>query len=193
MNGSAVDIEAFNINGRNYVQLLDLAILTNRFAVDYDEQTRSVLIDTAKSYIDPNTGRATVLVGEQLSATNVHAAMIALQSSYPHGMRWTNDNFYAWNGGIYSGGYGCAAFAFILSDAAFGTLPARMHYDFNAIKVGDIVRINNDTHFVVVMEIGATHFTLAEGNFNSSVHWGRTMTINAFRSAFTYVLTRHPE
>jgi len=52
-------------------------------------------------------------------------AMMNMKPSYPEGMPWTNDNFYAWKGGVYSGGYGCAGFAFILSDAAFGDLPAR--------------------------------------------------------------------
>ena len=43
---------------------------------------------------------------------------------------------------------GCVAFAFILSDAAFGSLPARMYaageFTYEDIKVGDILRVRND-------------------------------------------------
>ena len=60
-----------------------------------------------------------------LSETAVRNAMLALKASYPEGTPYTNNNYYAWHGGLYSGGYGCAGFAFMLSDAAFGTLPAR--------------------------------------------------------------------
>lgn len=42
-----------------------------------------------------------------------YTAMMALKDDYPEGMRWTNDNFYEWKGGIYYGGYGCAGFAFL--------------------------------------------------------------------------------
>ena len=38
----------------------------------------------------------------------LYEKMISKQNEYPEGMRWTNENFYAWKGGIFSGGYGCA-------------------------------------------------------------------------------------
>lgn len=119
--------------------------------------------------------------------------MIALKSRYPEGTPWTNANFYEWKGGIYNGGYGCAGFAFMLSDAAFGDLPARKFTDYSQIRVGDLLRMNNDTHFVVIMEIHDDHYVLAEGNFNNSVHWGRTVTkAEVFSAATTYGLTRYP-
>lgn len=46
-----------------------------------------------------------------------------------------------------------AGFAFILSDAAFGSTPCKMGYDINEIRVGDILRINDNTHSVVVLAI----------------------------------------
>ena len=121
--------------------------------------------------------------------------MIALKEEYPEGMPWTNDNYYAWNGGIYSGGYGCAGFAFILSDAAFGDLPARMieeNITIDDIRVGDILRINNDTHMVIVLEVYDDHVVIAEGNYNSSIHWGRTLTAEEVAAA-DYYLTRYPK
>lgn len=126
--------------------------------------------------------------------SQVYQSMIALKASYPEGMQWTNDNFYRWRGGgIYYGGYGCAAFAFILSDAAFGDLPSRMHTNFDDIRVGDIIRINSDTHSVVALEIYDTYVVVAEGNYNSSIHWGRQISLDEIRQTGTYVTTRYPK
>ena len=71
--------------------------------------------------------------------TQAYEAMIALQSqdAYKEGTPWTNDEpysdskgYYRWKGGTFNGtnivAVGCVAFAFILSDAAFGSLPARI-------------------------------------------------------------------
>ena len=128
-----------------------------------------------------------------LSAESVYNAMIALKEDYPEGMTWTNDNFYEWNGGIFSGGFGCAGFAFMLSDAAFGTLPARTHENISDIKVGDILRVNNDSHSVIVLEVNDTGVVLAEGNYNSSIHWGRTLSWSQLESQLNYVMTRYPQ
>ena len=140
----------------------------------------------------------TLLPGTVFAATapteqQAYAAMNALRSKYPEGMTWTNDNSYAWKGGIYSVGYGCAGFAFLLSDAAFGDLPARRltGFEFSDIRVGDILRMNNDTHSVIVLEVHDSGVTIAEGNYNNSIHWGRTLTKAEVLSA-NYVLTRYP-
>lgn len=124
----------------------------------------------------------------------IYQAMIALKEQYPEGTHWTNDNSYSWHGGIYSGGRGCAGFAFMLSDAAFGNLPARKltNFSFSDVRVGDILRINNDTHSVIVLAVYDDHVVLAEGNYNNSVHWGRTLTAADVQSA-DYLLTRYPE
>ena len=90
----------------------------------------------------------------------------ALKSEYPEGMRWTNDNFYR-SDATSQGGYGCEGFALICSDAAFGELPvSSRHSNFDAIRVGDLLRINNDTHTVVVLEKRDNSVVVTEGNFN---------------------------
>lgn len=129
---------------------------------------------------------------EDLTDESVYNAMIAKKADFPEGMHWTNDDFYRWNGGIFYGGYGCAGFAFLLSDAAFGKLPARQTaVDYDALRVGDVLRVNNDSHSVIVIEIYDNYVVLAEGNYNSSIHWGRTMTRSQVEAA-DYVLTRWP-
>ena len=133
----------------------------------------------------------TTTTGNNLSESEVYKKLIEMKSVYPDGMTWTNDNFYAWNGGIYAGGYGCAGFAFAVSDNAFGSLPARMHTDFSNIKVGDILRLYYDSHSVIVLEVNGTVLTVAEGNINESVMWGRKINI-ANEDGLTHVLTRYP-
>ena len=129
-----------------------------------------------------------------LSEAGVRAAMLALEARYPEGTPFDNSSFYAWQGGIFSGGYGCAGFAFMLSDAAFGSLPARKYYDYSKIRVGDILRINNDTHSVIVLYVNADSVTVAEGNYNRKVHWRREIPMSTIKSKETvYAMTRYPE
>ena len=129
------------------------------------------------------------MVAEQKKAYN---KIIAKKKAYPEGMSWTNANFHISKCRMY-GGWGCAAFALILSDAAFGDAPARMHKDFSKIRVGDVLRINNDTHSVVVLEVKNDSVIVAEGNYNSSIHWGREISMSHIRKTGTHVITRYPE
>ena len=152
-----------------------------------------VEIDGVTYVFDEESGILQEPEEDPLSPGNVYAAMIAMKESYPEGMRWTNDNYYRWNGGIYSGGYGCAGFAFMLSDQAFGDLRARMHYDFTNIRVGDILRVDNNTHSVIVLEVVSDGVIVAEGNYNSSIHWGRKISTEELQATGTYVMTRYPE
>ncbi len=131
----------------------------------------------------------------KLTEEQVYQAIISMKSKYPEGMTWTNDNFYRWKGGIYTGGFGCAGFAFLLSDAAFGNLPARTHYNFKNLRVGDILRMDNEWggHSVVILSVGKDGAVVAEGNYNSSIHWGRKISFKEIQSTGAYVMTRYPE
>ena len=124
--------------------------------------------------------------------------MYAMKEQYPEGMRYTNEDSYVFqglvDGYIRYTGYGCAAFAFMLSDVVFGTLPAKRLYTFtyDDVRAGDILRINGDTHSVIILRKYADHVMLAEANYNSSVHWGRTLTKAQVLKA-DYVMTRYPD
>ncbi len=147
--------------------------------------------------------------------TEVYEAMIALkeQEAYKEGTPWTNDEpysdakgYYRWKGGPLDGknisAVGCVAFAFILSDAAFDSLPARMYatgqFQFEDIKAGDILRVNNDVHTVIVLEAAEDAVVLAEGNISAGdhkgkVHWGRTMSKEEVMNSASHYITRYPE
>lgn len=134
-------------------------------------------------------------------------AMIAMKDELYEGMPWTNfqpygnegewGKYYRFQGGSVKGaslGVGCAAFVFILSDEAFGNLPARTidrgGFKYEDVKVGDILRVNN-SHFVIVLRVGSGGVTVAEGNYNKSVHWGRSMSKSEVLNA-NFIVTRYP-
>ena len=120
--------------------------------------------------------------------------MMAMKSQYPEGMPWTNDNCYNWKGGNVIG-CGCAGFAIILSDACFGEIKAKQIKPCSGeYKVGDIVRINNDGHSVIILktESSLNKITIAEGNYNSKIHWGRTFTYENLQNACYYIYRRTP-
>lgn len=122
--------------------------------------------------------------------------------SFPEGLKegrsWTDENdVYVWKGGFETHGHGCVAFAYILSDVAFGDLPASKIYKpsgksdaeawYDNLKVGDILRWHDtdpeDNHSVIILEKYDDHVVAAEGNWNSIVHWGREIPKNGSENA----------
>lgn len=194
-----------DINGDNLVNSSDaLAVL--RFSVGLDKEINEKAADMdADGNINSSDALAILKVSvgidekEELPEENPeepvlspYEAMIALKKDFPEGTQWNNSNYYEWKGGIFSGGYGCAGFAFMLSDAAFGDAPATeiREVEIGDVRVGDILRINDDTHSVIVLEVHEDHVVIAEGNYNNSVHWGRELTASEVADA-TYMLTRY--
>lgn len=149
------------------------------------------------------------LYGAVIDEQQVYQTINSFRSKYPEGMYWTNESQqYTLSVPIlgkvdgqeeeifsYFRGYGCAAFCFLLSDAAFGTgsLNAYKIYDFtyDDVHVGDILRVNDDQHSVTVLKKYSDHVVLAEANYNSRVHWDRTMTRAEVMRA-DYLTTRYP-
>jgi hypothetical protein len=134
----------------------------------------------------------------------VRARIEAMKPSYPNGMHFTNESHVTtWNiwfrreGGEYQRfrytAAGCVAFAVFMSDAAFGNDAwVTEHKNFDNIRVGDILRVEDGKHSVVVLAIDGNIVTIAEGNYNHSVLWGRTYTLEQIKSHGTYVWTRYP-
>ena len=164
-----------------------------------DEETT----ETETEMAEKMTARAADEDGNVPTPQEAYEAMIALQSKFPEGMHWTDasSGTYTWKGGrgengeIATMGTGCVNFAFQLSDAAFGTLPARMlkenEFEFADIHVGDILRISLG-HSVIVLQVNDDSMVIAEGNYNQSIHWGRVVTKSEVEQS-VHVLTRYPK
>ena len=162
-----------------------------------DEETT----ETETEMVEKMTARAED--GDVPTPQEAYEAMIALQEKFPEGMHWTDasSGTYTWKGGrgengeIATMGTGCVNFAFQLSDAAFGTLPARMlkenEFEFADIHVGDILRISLG-HSVIVLQVNDDSMVIAEGNYNQSIHWGRVVTKSEVEQS-VHVLTRYPK
>ena len=58
--------------------------------------------------------------------------------------------------------------------------------------MSDYLRINHDTHTVVVLEKHEDSIVVVEGNFNSSIHWGREITYQSLIDGGFSVRTRYP-
>lgn len=142
--------------------------------------------------VTPPAVQGTLANGAPATAENVQAILYGLKADYPEGMRWTNANSYYCKA-LNTMGYGCAAYAFLCSDAVFGDLPvSARHSDFDRVRPGDILRINNDSHSVVVLEVQGQSVTVTEGNYNSSIHWGRTLSRQSLESGRFVVTSRYP-
>ena len=159
--------------------------------------------------LGPDSRPARTAAGAVPTYQEAYEAMIALKDKYPEGMAWTNftpygsqgelGDSYVWKGGrIYGSnrGVGCAAFSFLLSDAAFDSLPARViergGFTLEDVKIGDILRVNGNSHSVIVLQKSEGGVVVAEGNYNKSVHWGRVLTRAEVLNA-DYVITRYPK
>ena len=120
----------------------------------------------------------------------VKKKILALQNTYKEGTAWTNDDFYFWKAkNMYC--YGCIALAGKISDTVFGKdAPVKTHKDFSAIKSGDHIRIGN-YHSVIVISHTSDSVTVVEGNYNSSIHWFRTITKSSLQQSGFSVDTRY--
>ncbi len=124
--------------------------------------------------------------------------ILALEEDYPDGSPWDKEAFYTWNGGIYEGGNGGLAFLFMVSDAVFGKLPARIteSVNYDLLRPGDILRVNDNTHSVLLIDKLEDHVTVVEVSVDrrgvSRVYWGRTLSKSAVEAG-DCVLTRYPD
>ena len=141
-----------------------------------------------------------------LNETEVYNRLISRKTEvgYTEGTPWTNANKYVntvtfdgYPKGCYTG---IACFAFMMDMMEYASnyeYPIRIvkgSYDnLPKIRVGDGLRMNNNGHSVVVLEVSGTNVIVAEGNFNSSVHWGRKINLADSNEGFTYVATFWPE
>ena len=127
----------------------------------------------------------------------LYKKLMGFKKRYPEKTRWNNDVEYRWKGGLYAVSCGCDAFATRLSDELFGDVPARMLKSVpKKLRPGDIIRMENDTHSVIVLRMKGKDVEVAEGNYifrgiGGGVHWGRKIGPKELKKHFTYLLTRY--
>ena len=128
------------------------------------------------------------------------------ENAYREGTRWTNDNVYVntveYNGypaGCFTG-RGCYGLMIDMMEYASNyEYPIRhvpgTYNNLPQIHIGDGVRVKNDTHSVVVIGRNDNNhvITVVEGNYNSSIHWGREIDLSNPSNGFTYIATFWPE
>ena len=150
----------------------------------------------------------TSLAQTPLNETDVYNRIMERQyvEGYTEGTPWDNSHTYrntveydGYPAGCYGAG-GCFAFMMDMMEYASNyEYPIRVikgTYDnLPKLHIGDGVRVNNNSHSVLIIGINEDGHTVtvAEGNFNSSVHWGRVIDLADPNNGFTYLSTFWPE
>ena len=97
------------------------------------------------------------------------------ENAYPTGTKWTNNYYYeCQNKDIYRGGYGCAGFAYMLSDAIYKNAHTIMTDDVYQIVPYSVVELygNQHTAFVLSVNKEAGEICVCEANVNGTIVWG---------------------
>ena len=139
-------------------------------------------------------------------AQTIYGTIMALKETYPEGMPYSSKNHFcsqtespAWteNGMpmvMQMCGHGCSAFAFMVSDLCFGNLPAYYlkigDWNYDSLRVGD--SLSGLGHQVVILEVHDDYVVIVEGNYDGTIHWGRTMTREEVLANYD-LYTRYPD
>lgn len=193
VDGTPVQMDAYSINGYNYVRLADIGQAVG-FRVIYDGTTNSVYIGEPPELVQKGTGDGYLANGKPVTEENVLELLRQVEQDWPTGTIWGTHNTpntrknevpSTVSGKIMqsyhvSNVYGCGAYASMVSSLVFGDSanPGRRLEDLSQIRPGDILfQIRNDSgkivHVMLALEspseINAFHIT--EGNSGESVQW----------------------
>lgn len=90
----------------------------------------------------------------------------------------------------------CMGFAY---KCAWDTTGSNAHYwnsytnksALDSVKVGDVIRYNNDGHTVFVIAVSGSNVTIVEANWGGRciINWDRTISISTLKSSFTWLRT----
>ena len=119
-------------------------------------------------YVSTTIPKLTVPVRSEQEVYNI---LMSFQSKYPQDSPFGFDREYTTNKGDTV--TACDAFAYELSDAAFGYAPTYEHHNLNDIHVGDLVTSTNAAgdHVAVVLKVNKDTVTIAEGNSGGVANW----------------------
>ena len=194
LDGQRINLQAYEINGSNYVKLRDIGQAVD-FGVAYDATTNSVYISPDQPYVaevktaTAGTGDGYLTNGKPVTEENVLEILRQIEKDWPAGTTWNSDTAntvpskeagHIIDNYPVNNVYGCGGYAAMVSSLIFGDTgnPGRKLDDLSQIRPGDIIlRINNETgsvwHVTIALEspsaINAFHIT--DGNCNGMVHW----------------------
>lgn len=192
-DGEQVQMEAYNINGSNYVKLNDLSALAD-FKLAYDGVTNSVYIGERPAAAPQGTGADYLVNGKLITEENVLEVLRQIEEDWPTGTIWgthstpnthknevpsTESGRIMQSYGV-SNTYGCGAYVSMVSSLIFGdtTNPARKLEDLSQIRPGDIIfRVRNATgkvwHVEVALESPSetNAFRFTDGNAGETIQW----------------------
>ncbi len=223
VDGQRVELEAYGINGYNYVKLRDIGQLLD-FNVAYDPVKNAAVIQSDRPYIgeDIVLSDATLANGKPVTEENVLDLLHEIEKDWPTGTVWgthttpgTHRNTVPSTATAaimreYTAStvYGCSGYAAMVSSLVFGdeTNPGRKLDDLDQIRPGDIVFMlsaeGKVSHVAVALESpnedGRFHCT--QGNIGKEVMWpnrealsARSCSTAGFSSGSIEVWTRYPE
>jgi len=131
--------------------------------------------------------------GQPITEENIKAAIEEIKESMPEGSPWGTGEFYKYYFGIhaakwgYTGGGGCASYAWGVSDTIFGEdAPVIQHQNYEVLKIGDAIWMKESEddvghiYFVTTNQNEDGYVLTTDGNVPSAsgertVHYGTTL------------------
>jgi hypothetical protein len=159
-------------NGKN--SIIEEASLVESTGIDVSTLFDEYDDTDDELYVDGNTEDV------ELTLEDVTAILKDLEEVYPTGMVWTNDTYYKCKGkGYATGGFGCAAFAYMISDLLYGNADYHKSSDLNDLQPFDVVELYHGKHTVFVISVNDNDtVTVAEANVSNMVRWGAEYSVD---------------
>ena len=201
LDGQRVNLQAYEINGSNYVKLRDVGQAVD-FGVAYDAATNSVHISPDSPYAEevntPQTesgiGDGYLTNGKPITEENVLEMLRQIEQDWPQDTIWgKRDTPGTYKNEVPStearriidnypvnSTYGCGGYAAMVSSLVFGDTenPGRKLDDPSQIRPSDIIFLVNTTtgeiwHVEIALESpNETHaFQYTDGNHGGHIHW----------------------
>ena len=149
---------------------------------------------TAATKTTKATVTATANTEKNKTINKIYKKLIAYKSKkgYTEGTPWGSSKKYI-STGTRIIGYGCAAFVLKLSDKVYGSKPIKCIRSSFTYQSGDIVHFgkHGQSHFVIILKADDKTLTVAEGNYNSSVHWNRKISVKDANKYVDYIWRRN--
>lgn len=148
-----------------------------------------------------------------LTNAEVKAVIDRLQAEYPSGTPWDSDKYYkahvsfSTDIGNVRRGYGCAAWAFFVSDEIFGNLPSRRVVGDLSLDPQEQIRPGDSSYSSAIVHWASvgyansygTMYLGSAGNTNGKVGWSTSSRYDVAQENLIkyvdilYVFTRYPE